>query len=406
VPPAAKPVRQSGLPFVPPGKPDRTPQGALRALKDKNTITEMLKPNHRSESTRQTLADFMLKEWLLFVAAAGLVVTSVYLRRFPGFSVEDVEITLLLAMLFISVKGLERSGVILRLSRSIEKGRFLPLKLVCAIFFLSMIVTNDVALIVLVPLTLALNTDRKDILVILEALAANAGSALTPIGNPQNLFIYWFYDVRPGPFIACIAPFSLVFLAVFILASLFLKTSRPESPRQDQEPVRIDSGAFIYGIFLGLVILTVLRIMPVYVAIAVAAYALLFDRKSLRIDYALILTLVGFLGLSENLKTILAVNLADSGHVFILTAISSQVLSNVPAALLFAKFTTHWRALLWGANVGGFGSLVGSLANLIAYKLYIADRRTRNSGAFTLVFILLGYIAFFIGILLYFAVGR
>jgi Na+/H+ antiporter NhaD/arsenite permease-like protein len=104
----------------------------------------------------------------------------------------------ILFVLFVVVKGLQRSGLLLRLSQRIEGGQFIPLKLVIATFCLSMLVTNDVALTVIVPLTLFLNIDRKDVLVILEALAANAGSALTLFGNPQNLFIYWFYQILQG----------------------------------------------------------------------------------------------------------------------------------------------------------------------------------------------------------------
>jgi len=150
--------------------------------------------------------DFLLKEWLLLASVAGLLVSSVHLQRIPSFTGQDVQFLLTLTALFVTVKGLERSGLMTRLSRPLRNGRGVPLKLVVATFVLSMLVTNDVALLVIVPLTLALDTTRKDLLVILEALAANAGSALTPFGNPQNLFIYWSYGLHPGEFVAAIAP--------------------------------------------------------------------------------------------------------------------------------------------------------------------------------------------------------
>jgi len=86
----------------------------------------------------------------------------------------------------------------------------------------------------------------------------------------------------------------------------------------------------------------------------------------------------------------------------LLSAAASQFISNVPAVLLLAKATTQWQALLWGANVGGFGSLVGSLANLIAYKLYIRHENTNNTALFTAKFFIIGYAAFFVGVSLYF----
>lgn len=348
--------------------------------------------------------DFVLKEWLLVASAAGLVVTSVYLNRLPVFSIAEVQILFILAVLFIAVKGLEQSGLILRLSQSVEKGRFIPLKLVVVTFFLSMLVTNDVALIVIVPLTLALNINRKDILVILEALAANAGSALTPLGNPQNLFVYWFYDVHVQAFIASIAPFSLVFLVLLVLTSLLIRTSNDEA--LPPETTKIKYSVFIYGALLLTVILAVLHFLPVQAGLIVIIYAIVFDRNSLRIDYALLLTFGCFFGLSENIQSIFAANIEHSGHIFIFSALLSQIISNVPATLLFAKFTTRWQALLWGANVGGFGSLVGSLANLIAYKFYITHEDTNDPVSFTTKFLLLGYAAFLIGIVLYWGIER
>ena len=315
----------------------------------------------------------------------------------------DIEIIFILVILFISVKGLENSGLLYRLSRRIENGSFIALKLVIITFFFSMIVTNDVALLVLIPLTLTIDTNRKDLLIILEALSANAGSALTPFGNPQNLFIYWYYNIEPVKFIAEIAPFTLLFLVLFATVSFFLKTSNGKAI--NRKPERINFKAYIYVALLLLVILTVLHIVPVQAGIVIIIYAILFDRKSLRIDYILLLTLISFLGISENLKVIFSSHLEHAGHIFILSALTSQIISNVPSALVFAKFTTQWKALLWGTNVGGFGGLLGSLANLIAYRLYTSNENTDNPTAFTFKFIAIGYAAFIVGIGLYFMLG-
>lgn len=344
------------------------------------------------------LYDFLLKEWLLIASIAALIVSSIYLNRLPAFSITEFQILFILAVLFVVVKGLEQSGLVLRLSQSVEKGKFIPLKLVVVTFLLSMLVTNDVALIVVVPLTLGLNINRKDILVILEALAANAGSALTPFGNPQNLFIYWFYGIRPEVFIASIAPFSLAFLVLLILASIAIKTINDEVPKP---AIAIGRSVFIYEALLLVVILIVLHLLPVQAGLIVVVYAVVFDRNSLRIDYPLLLTFFAFFGLAENIQSLFAANIEHSGHIFIFSSLLSQIISNVPVALLFARFTPRWEALLWGTNVGGFGSLVGSLANLIAYKLYISYEDTNNSASFTTKFLLIGYVAFAIGILLY-----
>lgn len=111
-----------------------------------------------------------------------------------------------------------------------------------------MLVTNDVALVVIVPLTLALNINRKAILVILEALAANAGSARTAFGNPQNHFIYWFYHLSPGKFIVSIAPFSLFSLASLVISSLFVSRSSYQTPFSKAPELRESS--YIYAVLL------------------------------------------------------------------------------------------------------------------------------------------------------------
>ena len=352
---------------------------------------------------QEKFIDFVLKEWLLIASGAGFALTSFYIKRVPAYSISELQVLFILFVLFVTVNGLKKSGVLLRISQSIEKGEVIPLKLVLTTFFLSMVVTNDVALIIIVPLTLSLNINRKDILVILEVLAANSGSALTPIGNPQNLYIYWFYGIHPDAFIKTIAPFSLVFLGLLIVCSILVKT---RSDLQRYPVQKINKKAYLYGVLLIVVLLTVFRVLPVLTGIIVILFALIFDRKALRIDYALLLSFLFFFGIADNLKIIMASEISHSGHIFLLSALASQVMSNVPATLLFAKFTSNWQALLWGSNAGGFGSLFGSLANLIAYRLYVTHEGSNNTAAFTAKFLIMGYMALFISVGLYFVLYR
>ena len=353
---------------------------------------------------RYSFIDFILKEWLLVISGVGVVLTSIYSGHLPAYSLQELEVLFILFALFVVVQGLQKSGLIAKYSKRIEQGRHLPLKLVVTTFFLSMLVTNDVVLIVTVPLTLSLNIKRKDILVILQALAANAGSALTPFGNPQNLYIYWFYDLSPARFILSIAPFSGVFLLLLVLFSLIIETDgEPQPPSQTN---RVEKSAYIYGLLFFAVLLTVLRLLPVATPFLVFLYALLFDRKALRVDYALLISFFFFFGFAENIRFLLASELQHSDHIFLFSVLTSQIMSNVPVALLFAKFTSHWEPLLWGTNAGGFGSLFGSLANLIAYKLYVNHAETENTGQFTAKFLLIGYAAFFVSIGLYFAIRK
>jgi Na+/H+ antiporter NhaD/arsenite permease-like protein len=292
----------------------------------------------------------------------------------------------------------------LRISQVIESGRFVELKFVLATFLFSMFVTNDVALVMLIPLTLLVHVEKKGMLVILEALAANAGSALTPFGNPQNLFIYWIYGIHPAAFIICIAPFSIFFLILILLVSLALKRSiLVKNVRV--KPIEVGPKVYSYLLLLAVLILVILHLLPVFMVATVLVYALFFDRQSLKIDYTLLLTFVCFFGLADNLKGIFTTEISSTSDIFLYTAGISQIISNVPATLLLSKYTSQWEALLWGSSVGGFGSLVASLANLIAYKQYVSHEASKNKKAsFTLLFLLIGFIALLTGIGLYFLI--
>ena len=347
--------------------------------------------------------DFVLKEWLLVASGVGFGLLSIYTKHLPVYSIDELQVLFILFVLFITVNGLQKGGLLLKIAQSIEKGKVIPLKLVLATFFLSMLVTNDIVLMVIVPLTLLLNINRKDILVILEALAANSGSALTPIGNPQNLYIYWFYDIHPCTFIKTIFPFSLVFLGLLTVSSLFVVIRKDLKEDQIQ---KINKKAYVYVVLFIVILLTVFHVLPLLTGVAVIFFALIFDRKALYVDYALLFSFFFFFGIADSLKSILASEITHSGHIFLLSALASQVMSNVPATLLVAKFTSNWQALLWGSNAGGFGSLLASLANLIAYKLYITHEGANNIAMFTAKFLAIGYMALFISIGLYFLLYR
>ncbi len=281
------------------------------------------------------------------------------------------------------------------MARRLERGRLIAFKLVTATFFLSMVVTNDVALIVIVPVTMALGVTRKDLIVILEALAANAGSALTPIGNPQNLFIYWHYDLTPAVFMKTIWPFSLMFLVLLSICALTLETLPLHRDSHSAEPHEPNTRTWAYVAGLSIVVLAVVRVVPTAAGLAVILYALAADRPALRVDYGLLLTFIFFFGISDNLSNMLSAQFtsASSGHVLMSTALASQLVSNVPATLIISEFTSDWKTLLWGASTGGFGTLVAFLANLIAYRLYVMSEQDVRSGPFLAKFTAAGVAA-------------
>ncbi len=344
----------------------------------------------------------MKREWLLLLSLAGLGATSYYLGSLPVYTAKELIPIFLLFALFIVIKGVENSNLLLKTAATLEHGGFLPLKLVLITFVLSMLVTIDVALVTMLPIVLALNVKQKENLMILVALTAHVGAAMTPFGTPQNLFIYSFYTVDTYAFIQAIAPFSLGMLLVFLTVSFFMPLTSDISVKKEVLPVR-KTLAWSYLILLVVVVLAVLRVLPVWTALLSILFALICDRKSLKIDYPLLFTFLVFLGLTGNIKMMIGGMIHHPGHIFILSSVMSQFISNVPTTLLLDKFTTQWEALLWGTNVGSFGSLVASLANLITYKIYVTYAKKENvSGHFVLKFIAAGYLAFAVGFALFF----
>ena len=347
------------------------------------------------------IKEFLKKETVLCIAALCAAATMllvppdrVYLHYI------DWRVLCLLLCLMAVVAGFKSLGAFdwltYQLLRRIKSGRVLGVTLVLLPFFCSMLVTNDVALIVFVPFTLALLESLGCAgsmipVIVLQTVAANLGSMATPVGNPQNLYLYAAYSLEAGEFFSVVLPLTLVSLAGLTVASLpVLPRALPE---QKLEEARILSARRM-GIYAGLFVLcllTVFRIVPYPVTTAVVVAALfLADKKLLKeIDFMLLLTFVCFFVVSENLGRVEAVReflqslLSKST---LLTAVgASQVISNVPAAVLLSAFTEQWRGLLAGVNIGGLGTPIASLASLITMKLYLRWPGAKI-GRFLLVF--------------------
>jgi len=336
-------------------------------------------------------------EWILVLSLMGLTVTSVYLRRFPAYDKTDLEVVYILFVFLVIVKGLERANFLGAVAAKFRKGRWLSLKLVSLTSILSIFVTNDVAILTVVPLTLALDVDGIGMLVILETLSANAASALSPFGNPQNIFIYFHYQLHPLEFVKAIAPFCLVSIAF----TLFIAWKKRKVTISGNEYPNggIIWKAYVYLALFLCFVLAVLKVLPLAFGGLAIVYSVLFDRKSLLIDWLLLATFLAFFGFTDNFTRLVSFTLEGPVRTFMYSALGSQLISNVPGALFFSDFTNNWKALLWGVSVGGLGNLIGSLASLISYRLYRA--RSREPKGFLMKFHLYGYAAYLLGILTY-----
>ena len=318
--------------------------------------------------------------------------------------------------------GLSRLGVFRIACRhllSVVRGpRRLALALTLLAFFSSMLITNDVALVTFVPFALlalrTLDSPRHACLtVVMMTIAANLGSMLTPVGNPQNLYLYSVSHMRIGEFVLLMLPYAAASLVLLVGAiALFGKipertqTSATRGAKPDDnehadeipqlasdadDPAPSPLRALPWATLFVLALLSVAHILP-YQAIVAATIvvALAADRSALlHVDYALLLTFVAFfvfvgnVGRIEMVSTALA-QLID-GHELAVSVIASQVLSNVPAAILLSGFTSNFAALVIGTNLGGLGTLIASMASLISYK-QVALVLPREKGRYFMLF--------------------
>jgi len=289
-------------------------------------------------------------------------------------------------------KGLEVSGAMHWLGRRLiglmATERTAALGLVMAAAVLSTVLTNDVALFVVVPLTLGvcrITQMPATRLIVFEALAVNAGSALTPIGNPQNIFLWQQSHVSFGEFMLHMLPLVALLMAVLLAVTVFAFSSRQinMSDATKHPPVRLDLPLLwvslaLYAPFL---VATDMHYAPWAVMAVLLIFLTLRARVLAVLDWGLLLVfvlmfidmrLLASLGIVRD--TLQGLGLEQARNLYLTSIAVSQLVSNVPAAIALAEYSSNWRVIAYGVNIGGFGLMVGSLANLIALRMSV-DRK-------------------------------
>ena len=259
-------------------------------------------------------------------------------------------------------------------------------------FFSSMIITNDVSLITFVPFAIMMlkQCGRQELMipvVVLQTIAANLGSMLTPIGNPQNLYLYGLAGTGIGEFIMWLLPYTIVSALLLVISILLIKNKNEIICIEDTSVPRV----MAYSVLFILALLVVARVLTWYIlAAAVLITVLLLEKNVLaKADYALLLTFIGFFIFTGNMGRVEPVAHFLAGIVnsreLEVGIITSQCISNVPAALLLSGFTDNIKNLSIGVNIGGLGTLIASMASLISYKLY-ANEVPEKKGKYFAVF--------------------
>ena len=364
----------------------------------------------------RSIVNFIKKELVFFIAFATAAATMFFVKPNPAYiNYIDFRVLAILFCLMAVISGFRSLRLFDMLSQYLlgktRQLRLIALALVMMCFFISMVATNDVALLAFIPFTIMLFPAKdypKELILIvtLQTIAANLGSMLTPVGNPQNLYLYSAYNIPAGEFFSLTWPVTLLSLLLLVPSVLFIRNGvmdvRFDTPAKVSDKPRL---AMYLALFI-LSMLSVFRVIHYAVTFsAVFICLLLFDRRQFKgIDYSLLATFICFFIFVGNIANIDAISNSISriikGREMASAILLSQVISNVPAAVLLSSFTSQYTPLLLGSDIGGLGTLVASLASLISFKYYARTPGSKQ-GKYFLIFTLTNVI--FIMILILFA---
>ena len=346
---------------------------------------------------------WLKKDFVLVASVVLALVSLLVVRPTVELVVEaiDFKVLALLFCLMLVIQAFRTTNLLdyvsVRLLEVCRTTRMLYFVLVFLVFAVSMVITNDVALLTFVPLTILVCQKRNlpaGTLVVLETIAANLGSSLTPMGNPQNLFLYSFYNFSTKEFFSItliIGAVSLVLLTVVLLvvgggkkaASAEVMTELTPMEATQVPVVKKDFRFWLYVVAFVLSLLTVFRLVDYRITLVVVTclVAVCNYRLLSMVDYGLLGTFLAFFVFVGCISSVPAVaSLIESSvtsplATYITGIATSQVISNVPASLLLSGFASHGKELLLAVNVGGLGTLIASLASVISFNIY------RNSSA-------------------------
>ena len=261
--------------------------------------------------------------------------------------------------------------------------------LVIITFVGSMLIANDMALLTFLPLGYYVlkSTGQQKLMAytfILQNIAANLGGMLTPFGNPQNLYLYSHFSIPNGEFMSIMVLPFLLAVAMILGCCLFVRPEKMAILSGAEQTLPRGRTAF-YLVLFAFSIALVFNFIPYWLGLIIIPAVLLFaDRDALRrVDYPLLLTFVCFFIFAGNMGRIDAVRdffgSLLSGSVLLVSALSCQVISNVPSAILLSQFTDNYRELLLGVNIGGAGTLIASLASLITFREFTSHQKEKTA---------------------------
>ena len=369
-------------------------------------------PQHPVHFLLHTIATFLRRNTVLCIAMLAAALTGVavppdaqYLGYFDGRTLCCLFCTLAVVCALKNIRFFQILAH--RIVRIAGNTRSALMLLVTITFVGSMLIANDMALLTFLPLGyyILTSTGQERLMAftfILQNIAANLGGMLTPFGNPQNLYLYSRFAIPTGEFMSImLLPFLLAI--TMILGCCLLVRKEPMQLRQTVNERLPRGRTALYLALFAFSIALVFRIIDWYWLglIIIPAVLLFADRDALKkVDYPLLLTFVCFFIFAGNMGRIPAVREFFSSllshSVLLVSALSCQVISNVPSAILLSQFTDNYRELLLGVNIGGAGTLVASLASLITFREFTSHQKEKT-GRYLALFSLMNFA--FLGIL-------
>lgn len=354
----------------------------------------------------KVLIEFIKKEFTLVIAGIAALISCLFVPVTNYINYINTDTVGLLFCLMIAIAGFRESSLLSVVScRMLGKGKAYTRKtgavLIFIAFFSAMLFTNDVALIAFVPITASLFRSRPGTMIYVisvQTVAANLGGMLTPFGNPQNLFLYSHYNMTPWEFFSVTLPVTGISALLILLLCFFIKNEPLGIENTQAHITGKRSYLLMYTALFILCLLSVFGILDVIVVFAsVCVVALILDIHLFAgVDYGLLLTFAFFFIFVGNIQNIDGVRNFITGflqdHEMLAAASISQVISNVPAAIMLSGFTDNARALVLGVNIGSLGTIVASLASIISLRIYMETENAKPIkylGVFTLVNVVL-----------------
>ena len=354
---------------------------------------------------KNKLTEFLKKEIILIIAIILAIITSFISA--PKLSYINFKDLILLFNLMVVITGLKEFKLLdyigTRLLHHDKSLKRIYSVMIFLTFFSSMLITDDVALLTFVPLSIVLakKANFNPVkLIVFQTIAAITGCSLTPMGSSQNLYIFTHFNLTSSQFFAITIPITIV--SFFLLVG-FVVFQKNKTFDVSLEEVIIEKKHLI-GIYLILFLVVLTSVFHIvnykYAFATVIIITLIINKKLfLKVDYSLLLTFTAFFVFIGNVATIPSVKTVISGllvndvHTYFIGLGMSQIISNVPTTLLLSPFTHNYRALLLGVNNGGLFSLIGSMASIISYKFALSSKKI-TTGKYVSIFALYSLVSF------------